>query len=165
MDRRVRMPKLKSITYKPKGAADDPTRIGYFRVPLAEAMLIEGYGIENDRKGGNPNRNLNVMDDFTLAELAEEGYPTGPGALGENLILSGLDLRTLPEGAALRIGSEAAIELGRLREPCEQLTILDERMPHSVEDRVGRMCQVVRSGRIKVGDRVELIMEDMAENQ
>lgn len=153
------MPALKSIVYKPKDAQPESGQIGYLRVPLTAANLIEGYGIEGDRKGGPPKRNLNVMDDVTLAELAAEGYPTDPGKLGENLILSGIDLRTLEHGTLLRIGGEAVIELRNLREPCEQLTELDERMPDSVVGRVGTMCRVVRSGRIQVGDPVEIVTE------
>lgn len=148
---------LKSITYKPQG--EHHSGPGYLRRSLPETMLLEGYGIEGDRKGGNPKRNLNIMDELTLAELAAEGYPTDPGKLGENLILNGIDLRTLPVGTQLRIGDEAIIALGRLREPCEQLTEVDARMPESVIGHVGAMCRVVRSGRIKVGDMVEVIAE------
>ena len=129
------------------------------RQPLTEANLIEGYGIEGDRKGGNPKRNLNVMDDITQAELAAEGYPTGQGMLGENIILSGIDLRALPKGTQLQLGDEAIITLVSARVPCEQLTPLDGRMPESVEGRVGTMCRVVKSGKIKVGDPVEVVRE------
>lgn len=148
---------IKSIVYKPNDEAIDSDAIGYLRRPLVEANLIEGYGIEGDRKGGHPRRNLNVMDDITQSELAEEGYPTGVGVLGENIILRGINLRKLPEGTQLRLGKEAVIELGRLREPCEQLTPLDERMPESVVGRVGVMCRVIQSGRIRVGDPVEIV--------
>ncbi len=99
------------------------------------------------------------MDDITQAELAGEGYPTGPGMLGENIILTGLDLRTLPEGTQLRLGDEAVIALGKARIPCEQLTPLDGRMPDSVEGRIGTMCRVIKSGQIRVGDPVEVIRE------
>ncbi len=153
------MANIKSIVYKPKAMQSGHGDVGYVREPLTEANLIEGYGIEGDRKGGNPNRNLNLMDDITQAELAGEGYPTGPGMLGENIILTGLDLRTLPEGTQLRLGDEAVIALGKARIPCEQLTPLDGRMPDSVEGRVGTMCRVIKSGQIKVGDLVEVIRE------
>ena len=153
---------VKSIVYKPKGGSAEHEAahdIGYLRQPLQEANLIEGYGIEGDRKGGNPNRNLNVMDELTQAELAAQGFPTGPGVLGENIILGGIDLRTLPEGAQLRLGNDAVIALLKLREPCHQLTPLDERMPESVEGRVGAMCRVIKSGRVKVGDPVQIVGE------
>jgi TatD DNase family protein len=154
---------IKSIVYKPEHA--QPASIGYVRVPLTEAVLIAGYGIEGDRKGGNPKRNLNVMDDITLAELAADGYPTDAGALGENIILSGIDLRTLLTGTLLRLGDQAVIKLGALRIPCDQLTELDARMPASVVDRVGVMCRVVTTGKIKVGDVVEVVTENIHQPQ
>ena len=153
---------IKSIVYKPEDEIVNDDAIGYRRQPLVEASLIEGYGIEGDRKGGHPKRNLNVMDDITQSELAEEGYPTGVGVLGENIILRGINLRKLPEGTQLRLGKEAIITLGKLREPCEQLTPLDERMPESVIGRVGVMCRVTKSGRIRVGDLVEIVAELVA---
>jgi molybdopterin adenylyltransferase len=152
---------VKSIVYKPKGVKQSRDLIGYLRTPVTEATLIEGYGIEGDRKGGHPGRNLNVMDDITLAELEAEGYPTEPGMLGENIVLIGVDLRTLPKGTKLRIGAEAIIRLGKLREPCEQLTELDERMPECVIGRVGAMCRVVTTGKIKVGDPVTVLSPEL----
>jgi len=149
---------VKSIVYKPKSEKAGHN-FGYLRRPLQEANLVEGYGIEGDRKGGNPNRNLNVMDAITIEELAAQGFPTGPGVLGENVILSGVDLRTLPEGTQLRLGDEAVISLGQPRIPCEQLTPLDARMPESVGGRVGVMCRVLKAGRVMVGDAVEIIAE------
>lgn len=146
---------IQSIVYKPKGVS--VARDGYTRVPIQTANLIAGHGIEGDRKGGNPKRNLNVMDDRTLAELRSEGYPTDPGTLGENLILAGVDLRSLPLGTHLRLGRDAVIALVSARVPCEQLTPIDERMPENVIGRVGMMCRVVESGAIRVGDPIEIV--------
>ncbi len=138
---------LASIVYSP-----DPG--SYNRHPLSEAMLLTGYGIEGDRKGGNPRRNLNIIDQEMANALAAEGYPSGAGVLGENLILTGVDLGAQPEGARLRIGPEAVIEVVSLRKPCYKLTALDARMPDSVIGRVGVMARVVESGLIRVGDAV-----------
>jgi molybdopterin adenylyltransferase len=146
---------IQSIVYKPKGVPVEPDR--YTRIPIQTANLMAGYGIDGDRKGGNPKRNLNIMDDRTLAELRAEGYPTEPGALGENLILAGIDLRALPPRTHLRLGHDAVIALVSARAPCEQLTPIDERMPENVIGRVGMMCRVVESGAIRVGDVVEVL--------
>jgi MOSC domain-containing protein YiiM len=141
---------LTSIAFSPQPGS-------FNRHPLPEAMLLAGYGIDGDRKGGHPKRNLNVMDQEMLQRLAAEGYPTGPGVLGENLIMAGVNLGAEPEGARFRIGLEAVIEVVRLREPCYKLTALDPRMPDSVVDRVGVMARVVESGVIRVGDAVAAI--------
>ena len=96
------------------------------------------------------------MDEATLSALAGEGYPVGPGVLGENLIISGIDLAAQPSGTQVRIGLEAVVELIKPREPCYKLTPLDPRMPDSVVGRVGVMARVTESGVIRVGDSVEV---------
>lgn len=141
---------LASIVYSPQPGS-------FNRHPLPEAMLLAGYGIDGDRKGGHPNRNLNVMDQEMLATLAAEGYPTDPGVLGENLIVSGVQISSLAEGTRVRVGLEAVIEVVRLREPCYKLTALDARMPASVVERVGVMARVVENGVIRVGDSVGVL--------
>ena len=141
---------LTSIVYSPLPGS-------YNRKPLPSAVLIPGYGIEGDRKGGHPRRNLNIMDQETLSVLDAQGYPSGPGVLGENLIVEGIQLDRYPDGTEVRIGSEAVIEVVRPREPCYKLTALDARMPESVVGRVGVMARVVTGGTVRVGDAVALL--------
>jgi MOSC domain-containing protein YiiM len=148
---------IKSITYKPKSITEPDPAVGYTRVSVDAARLIEGYGIENDRKGGSPKRQLNVMDDITLAELAAEGFKTDPGVLGENMVISGIDLRTLPAGSCLRLGTDAVIELGKPRTGCEQLETVEKGIVTNTAGRIGIMCRVVKSGNIRVGDSVAMI--------
>lgn len=145
---------LDSIVYSPQPGS-------YNRHPLSQAQLLAGHGIEGDRKGGNPRRNLNILDQETLAALAAEGIPTGPGVLGENLIVSGVIISSLAEGSRLRIGSGAEIEVVSLRKPCYKLTALDAAMPGSVVGRVGVMARVLVGGAIHVGDPVTLLPSDL----
>lgn len=150
------MSTITSITYRP---ADDPEplpQVGYRRVELTEALLQEEQGIENDSKARSL-RNLNIMDATTLAELAAEGFPTTPGALGENLIIADLDLRTLERGTQLRLGEHVVVRIIVPRTGCAKLHGIDARMPDSVQGRVGVMAEVVQGGRITVGDPVAVL--------
>ena len=142
--------KLISIVYSPLAGS-------FNRKALPQAVLVAGYGIERDRKGGHPRRNLNVMDQEVLGRLAGEGYPADPGVLGENLIVQGVQLTEQPSGTLVRIGLDAVIELIALREPCYKLTPLDPRMPDSVIGRVGMMARVVEGGVVHVGDSVAVV--------
>src|SRR3974390_2889648 len=51
-----------------------------------------------------------------LEALRSEGFPVFPGALGENLTISGIDFRKLRGGQRFVVG-DAAIELTALRKP------------------------------------------------
>lgn len=139
-----------SIVYSPQPGS-------YNRKPVPDATLMAGYGIDGDRKAGNPKRNLNIMDQETLDILESEGIPTGPGVLGENMILAGVRLDATPPGTRIRVGQQALIEMVALREPCYKLTALDASMPESVVGRVGVMARVLEGGVVRVGDAVVVL--------
>lgn len=103
------MAQITSITYKPQHMRTDlPDH--YARVSLQQATLKVGYGIEGDRKGGHPKRQLNIMVAATLEKLADSSYQTTPGAMGEQIIVTGLDLDALEPGT--RLGAVAVIAVG-----------------------------------------------------
>jgi hypothetical protein len=90
------MAEIASIVYKPQHIDfESPDR--YARLPLDSARLVEGYGIEGDRKGGNPKRNLNIMASESLQELQADGFKTAPGEMAR-IVLSGLDVASLQPG-------------------------------------------------------------------
>jgi molybdopterin adenylyltransferase len=146
---------ISSIVYKPETAqpADH-----FLRVPLTSAELVTGHGIEGDRKGGNPKRQLNIMSRETIQELEREGYTVAPGALGEQIIIDGLDVRDLPIGSWLQIGSEAQIEVISLRNGCDRFEHIQGKPKAS--GRIGVMAGVVHGGSIAIGDSVKVIQPE-----
>jgi len=151
------MPTVTSIVYTPKHDYEEPAD-HYLRVPVSTAELVAGHGIRGDRKGSSPKRGLNVMSAEILAELAREGFKTGPGEMGEQLVIAGLDFSTLSAGARLQIGEAASIEFMANRIPCERFEHVQGHPRETATGRVGFMASVVGGGRIKVGDRVTLVV-------
>ena len=92
------MGKIVSIVHTPADIDPKPPD-RYARVPLDAAVLAAGRGIVTDKKGGSPRRQLNVMARETLDLLDAEGYRTAPGAMGEQLVITGIDIDRLPPGA------------------------------------------------------------------
>jgi hypothetical protein len=81
-DERQLIGKIVSVVHKPEGI--DPHPPDHFaRVRLEVATLQAGRGIVTDRKGANPDRQLNVMARETLEQLADEELRTAPGQMGE----------------------------------------------------------------------------------
>jgi MOSC domain-containing protein YiiM len=150
------MPHIASIVYAPAHDYQEPAD-HYLRVPVSTAELVAGHGIRGDRKGSNPDRGLNVMSAEILAGLGQEGLKTGPGQMGEQLVIAGLDFSTLAEGARLQIGQTAAIEFVKNRTGCERFEHIQARQREAVAGRVGFMASVVTGGRIKVGDAVRVL--------
>jgi MOSC domain-containing protein YiiM len=146
------MPRLVSIVYTPAGVERKPAD-RYARVPLERATLVEKHGIEGDRKGSKGSRQLNVMRAETLQDLAAEGLHTGPGEMGEQLVIEGLDRDLFAEGTRLRIGT-AVIEVGIPRTGCDRFEHIQSRTKQSVAGRLGVLACVVTGGEVSVGDEV-----------
>ena len=150
---------LISIVYKPDGSVPDPES-QYLREPLNSANLIASYGIEGDRKGGNPKRNLNIMSFETLQELREEGFQTQPGEMGEQLVIQGLDTGKLKAGDRFQIGEHACIEVVNQRTGCDHFERIQGKSPQLAAGRMGVMAKVITGGMIGVGDAIQLLPGD-----
>jgi MOSC domain-containing protein YiiM len=149
------MPKLVSIVYKPKDHAQPGD--GFLRVPLQSAELVEGHGIEGDAKGGTPSRHLNIMVAENLADLEAAGFNTRPGAMGEQLIVEGLILESLPQGTRVQIGESAIVLLDTPRSGCATFERHQELSRDLAARKLGMMAEVVTGGRIQIGDEVRVL--------
>jgi molybdopterin adenylyltransferase len=147
---------ITSIVYKPESADSDPED-HYIRIPLNSANLVAGYGIEGDRKGGNPKRNLNIMSYETLETLREDGFSTLPGQMGEQIVIQGIDVGKLAEGSQLQIGDQALVEVVSHRTGCERFEGIQGKSPKLAAGRMGVMAKVITGGKIAVGDAVKLL--------
>jgi xanthine dehydrogenase accessory factor len=151
------MTQIASIVYKPAGV-DEP-QDDYLRVDLDEANLIAGYGIEGDVKGGNPNRNLNIMSYETLTNLRTRGFYTEPGQMGEQIVIHQLDVDNLPAGARVQLGDSAVIEVVKPRTGCDKFERLQDRKREEAAGQMGVMAKVLVGGQIRVGDPVKVLQE------
>ena len=140
--------------------------------------LLAGWGVEGDAHAGRtvrhrslvardasaPNlRQVHLIHAELLAELNARGFDVTPGAMGENVTTSGVDLLGLPTGTRLRLGDAAVVEITGLRNPCWQLDHLRKGLMKAVLDRdddgnlirkAGVMAVVVTTGEVRPGDRI-----------
>ncbi len=151
------MAKIVSIVHSPAGIDPRPPD-RYARVALDVAMLAAGRGIITDRKGNGQRRQLNIMAQETLDHLRAEGYRTGPGQMGEQLVIAGIDIDQLPAGAQLQLGDVVVIEVDRPRTGCERLQRIQGCTPAMVNGRLGVMARVLTGGTIRAGDKVKLLV-------
>jgi uncharacterized protein YdeI (YjbR/CyaY-like superfamily) len=118
---------------------------------------VFGHGIKGDRKGGHPNRNLNIMSFETLQALREEGFNTLPGQMGEQIVVQGIELGKLTGGDRLIIGDKACVEVVNQRTGCQRFEQIQGKSPKLAAGRMGVMAKVVTGGKIAVGDPVKLL--------
>jgi MOSC domain-containing protein YiiM len=150
------MPHLVSITYKPADIEQRPED-HYARVAVERVALVEGRGIDGDTKGHGGDRQLNVMLAETVADLRAEGFRTGPGELGEQLVITGLEPSLLVPGVRLRLGETAVIEVTSPRAPCSRFEHIQGRPIAAASGKIGVMARVVCGGAIAVGEEVAVV--------
>lgn len=152
------MGQIVSLVRRPVGTPAQPAD-HFNRVPLESTQLIAGYGIEDDAKGGHPKRQLNIMSAEVLQALAAEGFMTDPGQMGEQIIVSGIDIDALPSGTHLRLGSTARVEVIEPRTGCGRFEAIQNKSRHDADGRMGVIARVLESGTIQVGDPVALVSQ------
>lgn len=148
------MPTVTSITIQTTPSDRDAQPPYFSRTPVQNVELVAGHGIQGDLKAGkNPDRQINLMSAETLAQLATEGFSTAPGQMGEQMVVSGLDLDALQPGDRLRLGT-ALIEIHGPRRGCSRFEAIQGLSPKLAAGRMGQMAFVVESGTVSVGDAV-----------
>jgi MOSC domain-containing protein YiiM len=146
-----------SIVYRPKGTGRPQDR--YARVPAERVRLVEFRGIEGDMKASAAKRQLNVMCAETVAELGAEGFRVGPGELGEQVVVAGVDPAALAPGARVRLGA-AVIEVVEPRTGCARFEMIQGQPRGRAKGRLGVIARVVGGGELAVGDAVEVLAAD-----
>ena len=144
-----------SIVYTPRDAGPRPPG-HYARVPLETATLAEFRGIVGDKKGGTGERQLNVMLAEVVEELKGEGFQTGAGELGEQVVISGVPRESLTPGVRVRLGA-AVIEVGIPRTGCGRFEMIQGKSKTLTVGRLGVMARVVTGGEVAAGDAIELL--------
>lgn len=117
----------------------------------------------NKKYHGGPDRALCLFSLERIQQLQEEGHPIYPGAIGENLTISGLAWAQLKEGTRLRVGKQVELEVTAFAVPCRNIR------ESFIEHKFGRVSQksnpgwarlytrVLQTGQIQVGDSVVVL--------
>lgn len=66
-----------------------------------QVCLIEDYGIEGDAHAGKWHRQVSLLSYDRIQEFRARGAKVEDGAFGENLVVEGIDFKTLPSGQNL----------------------------------------------------------------
>lgn len=154
----------------------------FSKTPREAITLIAGIGVEGDAHAGeqvkhrsrvdaNPDqpnlRQVHLLPNELLQEVAKVGFTVGPGDLGENVLTSGIDLIRLPKGTRLRLGDEAEIEITGLRNPCAQIDRFREGLLERVVEKdaegaiirkAGVMSIVLAGGVVRPGDPIHITL-------
>jgi len=125
---------------------------------------LEGDAALHPKIHGGPERAVCIYSLERIHLLQEEGHPVFPGAVGENLTLSGIDWREMILDAVLKIGGEEGprLQLVQAVSPCNTIAayfkdgafkrIDEERRPGWAR----WYARVIQEGLVRTGDSVRM---------
>ncbi len=129
---------------------------GTAKINIHECEVIEGFGLKNDAHGGKWHRQVSLLSYEKIEDFKRRGEDVIDGSFGENIIVSGIDLRTLPVGTIIKI-NEVVLKVTQIGKECHSHCEIFHRVGECIMPKEGIFAEVVHGGIIKEGDSVEVI--------
>lgn len=118
---------------------------------IGECNIIEGFGLENDAHGGNWHRQVSLLSYNKVLDFNAKGGDVEDGAFGENILVEGIDFKTLPIGTIFKC-NDVVLELTQVGKECHAHCEIYKRVGDCIMPREGVFAKVIHGGKIKVGD-------------
>lgn len=118
-----------------------------------EALLEKDWGIRGDAHAGHWHRQVSLLSAEEVAAFNAKGADVRSGAFGENLVVEGIDFRSLPVGTLLRCG-DVLLELTQIGKECHHHCAIYKKMGDCIMPREGVFARVLAGGRISAGDEM-----------
>jgi MOSC domain-containing protein YiiM len=170
------IPMNKSNYYGSVKAVCQKSDPGLPKIEVEAAHLIENFGLVGDYHAGQfvrhrylaqkdptqlNHRQVLLADTSIYADISAQGIMLKPGMLGENIIVDGIKVMTLPVGTQLELG-EVLLELTEVRDPCNQLNEMHPRLLEAVTSKIdgqacpnaGMMARILKGGWVHPGNPV-----------
>ena len=132
---------------------------GTLKTEINEANFIEDFGIENDAHAGKWHRQVSLLEFNKIEEKRKKGANVDFGAFGENIVLEGIELHTLPIGQLIKIG-DVLLEVTQIGKKCHDKCQIYYQVGECIMPKNGIFTKVLKGGKVKVGDECSLVKSD-----
>ena len=113
--------------------------------------FLVNFGIEGDAHAGNWHRQVSLLSYDKVEAFNQRGANVEDGAFGENLVVAGLDFRSMPVGTRLYAGT-VELEMTQIGKECHSHCAIYKRMGECIMPREGVFAKVLKEGVIRPGD-------------
>ena len=126
---------------------------GVQKKAVDEITLIPDYGIEGDAHAGKWHRQVSLLSYERVQEFNALGAGVDHGAFGENLIVEGYDLKTIPVGTIFECNG-VVLEITQIGKECHSHCAIHKKMGTCIMPTNGIFAKVIKGGTIKAGDEI-----------
>lgn len=125
---------------------------------------ITMLGLQNDAHAGEWHRQVSLLSKDSVdkfnEENAEKGIHVLPGDFGENLLVSGIDFRSLPIGTKFYVG-DAVLEMTQIGKECHVSCEIRRIVGNCIMPVEGVFAHVLKPGHVKNGDVMKVETPDI----
>jgi MOSC domain-containing protein YiiM len=114
------------------------------------------WGIDGDAHAGKWHRQVSLLSYEKIEDFKAKGADVINGSFGENIIVEGFDLKSLPIGTKFRSG-DVELELTQIGKECHAHCAIYHKMGDCIMPREGVFCKVLKGGVITQGDPIDII--------
>lgn len=129
---------------------------GTQKTNVGKATFIEEFGIEGDAHAGKWHRQVSLLSYDKIEEFRKRGAEVKDGAFGENLVVAGIDFKSLPVGTRFQCG-EVLLEMTQIGKECHHGCEIFQKMGDCIMPREGVFARVLHGGVIQAGDELEIV--------
>lgn len=114
------------------------------------------HGIEGDAHAGAWHRQVSLLSHESIEAFKASGAEVGEGSFGENIIVEGFDLKSLPLGTKF-VCNDVVLELTQIGKECHSHCAIYHAMGDCIMPREGVFTRVLQGGLITEGDTIEIM--------
>ena len=123
---------------------------------VPSVTLTADFGIEGDAHAGHWHRQVSLLSFDKIEAFRARGAQVTDGAFGENLVVAGIDFRSLPLGT--RFGcNDVVLELTQIGKECHSGCAIYKAMGECIMPKEGVFTKVLHGGTISVGDELRVL--------
>jgi len=109
------------------------------------------HGLVGDAHAGNWHRQVSLLSFDKVQEFRAKGAQVEHGDFGENLVVVGIDFKTLPVGTRLKCNT-VEMEVTQIGKECHAHCEIYKTMGDCIMPREGIFVKIVHEGEISVND-------------
>ena len=130
---------------------------GTVKKEMGSGLLIENYGLENDAHAGKWHRQISLLGIESINKMKGNGFEIKFGDFAENLTTENIILPELPLGTKLAVGERVLLEVTQIGKKCHYNCEIRKKIGDCVMPREGIFARVLKGGRVKPGDCIEVL--------
>lgn len=124
---------------------------------IGKCKAIKHYGLEGDAHAGKWHRQLSLLASESAEVMRNKGLDIKDGDFGENIVTSGIELKSLPVGTILKIGDEIIIKVTQIGKMCHDRCAIYYKAGDCIMPREGIFAEILNDGVIATGDEISIV--------